>query len=158
MSILAAIQIRVSTSLLSAILVLWALVAVLTVGVSAVRKRVASIVIIPVLVLVSVAGLLTISTTCVAARSLPEPLPIVGFIATRTVMSLPFIVKVQFVFIMRPFALGAVAFLLVHFLEVYFKTVFFLLNEHTIWGFGVLGRSEERRVGKECRSRWSPYH
>ena len=24
-------------------------------------------------------------------------------------------------------------------------------------GVGV-GRSEERRVGKECRSRWSPYH
>ena len=23
---------------------------------------------------------------------------------------------------------------------------------------GELGRSEERRVGKECRSRWSPYH
>ena len=23
---------------------------------------------------------------------------------------------------------------------------------------GVLHRSEERRVGKECRSRWSPYH
>src|SRR3989442_12254909 len=23
------------------------------------------------------------------------------------------------------------------------------------WG---AGRSEERRVGKECRSRWSPYH
>jgi len=22
----------------------------------------------------------------------------------------------------------------------------------------VLVRSEERRVGKECRSRWSPYH
>src|SRR2546429_8189630 len=22
----------------------------------------------------------------------------------------------------------------------------------------VKGRSEERRVGKECRSRWSPYH
>ena len=22
----------------------------------------------------------------------------------------------------------------------------------------VIGRSEERRVGKECRSRWSPYH
>ena len=22
----------------------------------------------------------------------------------------------------------------------------------------LLGRSEERRVGKECRSRWSPYH
>ena len=26
-------------------------------------------------------------------------------------------------------------------------------------GAGVaIGRSEERRVGKECRSRWSPYH
>ena len=24
-------------------------------------------------------------------------------------------------------------------------------------GFGFI-RSEERRVGKECRSRWSPYH
>ena len=22
----------------------------------------------------------------------------------------------------------------------------------------IFGRSEERRVGKECRSRWSPYH
>ena len=30
-----------------------------------------------------------------------------------------------------------------------------------IVGFAVTGmftRSEERRVGKECRSRWSPYH
>ena len=24
--------------------------------------------------------------------------------------------------------------------------------------FENMGRSEERRVGKECRSRWSPYH
>ena len=24
--------------------------------------------------------------------------------------------------------------------------------------FVILDRSEERRVGKECRSRWSPYH
>ena len=31
----------------------------------------------------------------------------------------------------------------------------------TLWmlfAIFVLGRSEERRVGKECRSRWSPYH
>ena len=32
----------------------------------------------------------------------------------------------------------------------------------TVWRLGkdspVLWRSEERRVGKECRSRWSPYH
>ena len=29
-------------------------------------------------------------------------------------------------------------------------------QEHTCY-FGAV-RSEERRVGKECRSRWSPYH
>jgi len=27
-------------------------------------------------------------------------------------------------------------------------------NSNTLF----VGRSEERRVGKECRSRWSPYH
>ena len=26
------------------------------------------------------------------------------------------------------------------------------------WGGQLVHRSEERRVGKECRSRWSPYH
>src|SRR5258707_1724322 len=34
-------------------------------------------------------------------------------------------------------------------------------NDVQVTRFGVgnfLGRSEERRVGKECRSRWSPYH
>src|SRR2546426_12624647 len=37
-------------------------------------------------------------------------------------------------------------------------------NENIVW-YGwdsrkpfTIGRSEERRVGKECRSRWSPYH
>ena len=28
-------------------------------------------------------------------------------------------------------------------------------RQHTI---KIVARSEERRVGKECRSRWSPYH
>src|SRR3989475_12800669 len=28
------------------------------------------------------------------------------------------------------------------------------LDPQLVWA----GRSEERRVGKECRSRWSPYH
>ena len=28
----------------------------------------------------------------------------------------------------------------------------------TEYSIDVLTRSEERRVGKECRSRWSPYH
>ena len=46
-------------------------------------------------------------------------------------------------------------------------TAFNGLKKGTISGKGVINnrmtnylmqRSEERRVGKECRSRWSPYH
>ena len=29
---------------------------------------------------------------------------------------------------------------------------------HHGWAYHPSSRSEERRVGKECRSRWSPYH
>ena len=33
------------------------------------------------------------------------------------------------------------------------------LEERDLLGYGIeYDRSEERRVGKECRSRWSPYH
>ena len=32
------------------------------------------------------------------------------------------------------------------------------LAEHAFEVLGADVRSEERRVGKECRSRWSPYH
>ena len=32
------------------------------------------------------------------------------------------------------------------------------INERPSQMFGKAMRSEERRVGKECRSRWSPYH
>ena len=32
-------------------------------------------------------------------------------------------------------------------------------NRWSVWvSADAVGRSEERRVGKECRSRWSPYH
>ena len=32
-------------------------------------------------------------------------------------------------------------------------------NTHAAWTkYNLAARSEERRVGKECRSRWSPYH
>ena len=37
----------------------------------------------------------------------------------------------------------------------------YVLNTNYRSMSGILGlvlRSEERRVGKECRSRWSPYH
>src|SRR5256885_10622177 len=32
------------------------------------------------------------------------------------------------------------------------------LDASELTPFVTWGRSEERRVGKECRSRWSPYH
>ena len=35
---------------------------------------------------------------------------------------------------------------------------FFVLHNKTDGYHWFYGRSEERRVGKECRSRWSPYH
>ena len=45
---------------------------------------------------------------------------------------------------------------------VFFMTLVALIVGNTFMGesakFGQLLRSEERRVGKECRSRWSPYH
>ena len=31
-------------------------------------------------------------------------------------------------------------------------------SAQSITGAKTFNRSEERRVGKECRSRWSPYH
>ena len=33
-----------------------------------------------------------------------------------------------------------------------------LIQLYPLWRIGSRLRSEERRVGKECRSRWSPYH
>ena len=33
-----------------------------------------------------------------------------------------------------------------------------LLYQRQLWFSTTVCRSEERRVGKECRSRWSPYH
>ena len=33
-----------------------------------------------------------------------------------------------------------------------------ILKQNSIKLMRELKRSEERRVGKECRSRWSPYH
>ena len=31
-------------------------------------------------------------------------------------------------------------------------------KDYLVYERNLLARSEERRVGKECRSRWSPYH
>ena len=37
-------------------------------------------------------------------------------------------------------------------------TKFLDADENIDWEKWAPNRSEERRVGKECRSRWSPYH
>ena len=37
-------------------------------------------------------------------------------------------------------------------------TAYLLENNEIFYDVGYKVRSEERRVGKECRSRWSPYH
>ena len=42
--------------------------------------------------------------------------------------------------------------------EVVFQTLCELYDSSTKDFERVNTRSEERRVGKECRSRWSPYH
>ena len=39
-----------------------------------------------------------------------------------------------------------------------FEGINLYLNHTGSIDFKLLTRSEERRVGKECRSRWSPYH
>src|SRR2546430_14202999 len=41
---------------------------------------------------------------------------------------------------------------------VWLKNVNFLGDDPKARSTAVQSRSEERRVGKECRSRWSPYH
>ena len=39
------------------------------------------------------------------------------------------------------------------------KTGWWFVPVIGVWGIVYyMNRSEERRVGKECRSRWSPYH
>ena len=43
-------------------------------------------------------------------------------------------------------------------LYLYVENVDRVVEKATKLGATPQGRSEERRVGKECRSRWSPYH
>jgi len=44
--------------------------------------------------------------------------------------------------------------------EEYFRFISNLIRDAGTYLYGrrLYERSEERRVGKECRSRWSPYH
>ena len=42
--------------------------------------------------------------------------------------------------------------------SIHFKKTLRLVEKYNVGGLIFSKRSEERRVGKECRSRWSPYH
>ena len=42
--------------------------------------------------------------------------------------------------------------------EIFNKDLEEIKNKQTEMNNTITERSEERRVGKECRSRWSPYH
>ena len=61
-------------------------------------------------------------------------------------------------------SMEVISFLLNSFRDFFLEIIFSVLHSYYLlcvvipnWKFG-LTRSEERRVGKECRSRWSPYH
>ena len=75
--------------------------------------------------------------------------------------------------IMWKLSLPAIAAMVLFGLNAFMDTVYIgqLMNETALagvalaypltgilLGLGSWARSEERRVGKECRSRWSPYH
>ena len=61
-----------------------------------------------------------------------------------------------FIYLFINFFIGIVLTVVIHELGHVFAG---LMNGYKFYGFQFLTtRSEERRVGKECRSRWSPYH
>ena len=43
-------------------------------------------------------------------------------------------------------------------LRIYHRQPMYIMSGYRSEELNRLVRSEERRVGKECRSRWSPYH
>src|SRR5476649_754881 len=59
-------------------------------------------------------------------------------------------------------ASGVIAFPIAYYMARYTtgktKAFFYIAVMMPMWASYIVKRSEERRVGKECRSRWSPYH
>src|SRR2546427_13034119 len=58
----------------------------------------------------------------------------------------------------RLLMIGAAAFGLASAIAALSRTPGMLIAARAVLGLAGATRSEERRVGKECRSRWSPYH
>ena len=73
--------------------------------------------------------------------------------------------KQEISWMMYDWANSAHSVIVVTILPIFFDTVAGYtadsVSSMSTWGFATslaMARSEERRVGKECRSRWSPYH
>ena len=56
------------------------------------------------------------------------------------------------------FGIGVFAFIIVTLWFVFRKVLWIIIPISSCFFAVIIMRSEERRVGKECRSRWSPYH
>ena len=63
------------------------------------------------------------------------------------------------IFVVTCLAAGFIAFPAIVAMRVWnFFAELAVIPSINVWQGLLLWRSEERRVGKECRSRWSPYH
>src|SRR5258708_35579102 len=95
---------------------------------------------------------------------------LIGLVATCRLLRV--IIKILLIF-GRIINIGWGKFVHHNYLELnfIFVPIFYLINSRLLRCFSItspnqllrtakemLERSEERRVGKECRSRWSPYH
>ena len=83
------------------------------------------------------------------------PLSALGYLATIAVLGL--LTGTMFWFVTK-IRLGVPRLPLWVVLPVGWTALEWLIGHLGDVRFPWLGRSEERRVGKECRSRWSPYH
>ena len=80
--------------------------------------------------------------------------------STALLSSFPNETRLGYVFNMYLFSTAAIASIMIIAALFWKKTSPLLERRETITFAGAVAddRSEERRVGKECRSRWSPYH
>jgi len=76
-------------------------------------------------------------------------------LAFRTLFGTPFVTAVAIVSL--ALGIGATAGIFSVFHQVLLQSLA-VPNPSALVNLSAPGRSEERRVGKECRSRWSPYH
>src|SRR5258708_36594217 len=77
-----------------------------------------------------------------------------------------FLSSIPITIVMNSLRVGAIGLMVEHwgigmaegFLHQFQGWAVFMLSAAMMIGEIAILRSEERRVGKECRSRWSPYH